>query len=172
MASPLQRTVVDGFLHALCEPRFQTMVEDFHAIRDKVTIGKRAVVSEAIQFLLATLQHVLRERHAVAALEDGADAVANQLEEAIACVDNAAEFALGSAFPDIVTFLCLLQRRVKITEPRPMLMGLDDTLALVGMSRVSLIELWDSADEAHRTDLWNTIRSLMNAIETECTVTD
>lgn len=165
-----RQAMVDGFLRALCEPRFQTLVDEFYAIRGKVVIQQEKDVADAVGFLLTTIRTVLQDRHAEVIIEQQDD-VATQLEEAIGCIDSAADFALNVSFQDTVTFLHLFCSRMSGTDPPQVLLAkLDDTLALIGMARVSVRQLWESTEQVHRDDLWRAVHSLLKTVQCQCSV--
>lgn len=167
----MKQAIADGFLRALCEPRFRELVDEFYGIRGRVVMKSEHAVREAVQFLLTTLHQVLQECHATVVLDRGGDdPCTSQLEDAMGCIDSASDFALNVGFHDTVTFLYLLHGRIDAWEPAKVLRRLDDTLALIGMARVSVFQLWESTQGEQQQDLWRAVHGILKTIEAECTL--
>ena len=58
----MKNAIINGFLSAMREPQFQELLDQFSALRGKVVVRTPASLIQALQFLLLTVQNVLRDR--------------------------------------------------------------------------------------------------------------
>jgi hypothetical protein len=176
----MQQKLIDGLMQGLLDPRFQSLITEFYAVRQTLTIADEDRLGTCIRDLLTTICSVLEDQHSLQEMKQamGGTATSCDIQEALCCVREAEGFISGPVFPDVITVLFILCSKLGLDEKgtsslqaTEVIQRLDDFLSLIGLHEVSILQLWDNAiDELanQRVQLFGAVMSVVQVVQQEC----
>lgn len=167
----MQAALFGGLCQALIDPRFQSLIAEFHAVRDGVCVDDEPPVRAAVRTLFDAIHDVVYDQNEVMKLTGADDPAVPEMLEGLRC---AQAFVLDTAFLDAVTVLCMFRSKLKLTgvlSEEGVLRDLDAFLALLGVSEtVSVLGLWErcAADADQRRRIWDAVTGVLYAVRDHC----
>lgn len=180
--------------HLMCavtDPKFSGVIQEFYELQGKVGIvdGGREQLVTAVENLLDTIADILSDHHEMELLDSLLMEPASQepkkkttsLAEILQNVESTKQFISDdSGFNYILLALWLFRTKIMADQANNgetltldshvILAKLDTVLALMGLTDVSIIELWTKATHlgTRRETLWNSVKDVLMTTEACC----
>ena len=179
----MQQRLVEGLMHGLLDPRFQSLITEFYTLRDHLTLVQPDHLITAIRGLFGTVrttvedQHTLHQmRHTIGERVKKTTST-SEMHDLLQCTREVEDFVCGSGLQDAATVLFIFCSKLGLDgnsnaylHATDVIHRLDDFLQLIGLHEVSILQLWENAveDADQRKSLFDTVMAVVGAVQRDC----